>query len=308
MSNDTDTRVVAAKYMGTTGTAIGTSPSVIVYNTKVFDTHSAYNTTTGAYTVPVPGIYKVSAAIISAGGMTSTAVNNWIYLTLRKNATGQGNMGYFEYQVTGTNLSPNPTGFQLVNCNAGDVLDVTCFRDTNISAANIDTGTTYNWILIERLSGPASIAATETVTAVYTNTDGATIGTSDTLCKYQTKEIDSHGSYSPSTGLFTVPVSGTYEVFASYIIQSAVASTIAGADFQIKIRKNGTSVIRRGHEYQVTGVALQPSIQLSGIIKCIAGDTIDVVGSRNSNISSVGFNNAITDQSKIQIARIGNYV
>jgi hypothetical protein len=60
MSNDTDTRVVAAMYTTATGTPSG-SASVTKYSTKVFDTHNAYSTSTGLYTAPVSGYYDISA-------------------------------------------------------------------------------------------------------------------------------------------------------------------------------------------------------------------------------------------------------
>jgi hypothetical protein len=59
---------VGARYFGNSGQTISNSNSPIVYSTRDFDTNSAYNTATGEYLVPLPGVYVVSAtAGIQAG-------------------------------------------------------------------------------------------------------------------------------------------------------------------------------------------------------------------------------------------------
>ena len=64
MSNDTDTRVVAARLSGDPASATANNP--IIFPTSDFDTHGAYNATTGIYTAPVPGYYHIHGFIGSA--------------------------------------------------------------------------------------------------------------------------------------------------------------------------------------------------------------------------------------------------
>lgn len=58
-----ETETVAARYSSNSGQTIGTGFTDMVYEDLDYDTHNAYNTTTGEYTVPVSGYYTISGAI-----------------------------------------------------------------------------------------------------------------------------------------------------------------------------------------------------------------------------------------------------
>jgi hypothetical protein len=62
--------VVRAEYTNQTRADTSTA-TALTYNTKVEDTHSAYNTTTGVFTAPIAGVYKFSC-IALAGASAST--------------------------------------------------------------------------------------------------------------------------------------------------------------------------------------------------------------------------------------------
>jgi hypothetical protein len=49
-----------------------TTITTVLFDTKSYDTHSAYNTSTGIYTVPVSGKYSVSASFFT-GNQDSNA-------------------------------------------------------------------------------------------------------------------------------------------------------------------------------------------------------------------------------------------
>jgi hypothetical protein len=53
-----ETELVAASYTSDSGQSIPTSKTTMLYEDKIIDTHNAYNTSTGAYTVPVTGVYE----------------------------------------------------------------------------------------------------------------------------------------------------------------------------------------------------------------------------------------------------------
>lgn len=66
---------VYARYFRTAALTINTAVGLVPLDTRSFDSHNAYNTTTGLYTVPVAGIYRVGFAIAcgpTAGANQST--------------------------------------------------------------------------------------------------------------------------------------------------------------------------------------------------------------------------------------------
>lgn len=58
-----ETATVAARYTSNTGTSIDADD--IPYEDLVKDTHNAYNTTTGVYTVPISGYYSIHASLLT---------------------------------------------------------------------------------------------------------------------------------------------------------------------------------------------------------------------------------------------------
>jgi hypothetical protein len=184
MSNDTETRVTAA--LATGNPASTTSGNVIILPTVSFDTHGAYNASTGRYTVPVSGIWEVSQQMAGATG----GVN----ITIYKNAASTLRIGCTQL----TNL--NAAGSGLVRCVAGDILDIrpdgTIDPDGN------------SWVAFKLLTGPSAIASTEKVFLQYTGNAGTAITAGVTNLDWSTKVVDSHSAWSGTT--FTAPRAGMY--------------------------------------------------------------------------------------------------
>lgn len=255
MSNDTDTRVVAASITGNPTSV--TAGNIIIFPSTDYDTHGAYNASTGRYTVPVAGFYKLGGAITGA-----TSVFIYVY----KNGV--------QSNVLASTSTTNPAALSgTIQCNAGDLLD---FRPDNTFDA-----TAASHVTIERLSGPSAIAATEDVIVSCIDTSGTTIGTTDTdagrtLVPFASEEIDTHGSF--SSGVFTAPISGKYEIIARFQTISTTASNAA-----IHIYKSGAS-LARGYTFSAAAsVNHNPSI--SKIISLVAGDTIEIRGRCSSSVA-----------------------
>ena len=288
MSNDTDTRVVAAVVSGTSTSIPGTSSNtVIIPTTVVNDTHGAFNATTGIYTVPVSGYYQVN-----------------MVLTLSMNSAGNSGAGILFYNgssliqlgrfyVASNAPQGNAGGSAIVYCKAGDTLGF-------YSNANTTNTPIAYYASINRLSGPSVIAATESINMRYLDTSGGSIGTSAGIYKFQTKDFDTHGAYSSSTGLYTVPVSGKY-LIASTLTATATAYP-AGGSLVIYVYHNGTFAGLLGQSILSTSTTLTLVTNGSTIINCLAGDTLALYASSSTATSG----NTVAGNNHLSITRVGN--
>ena len=285
MSNDTDTRVVAAKYSG--GSSAYGAGAVLQYNTKDFDTHNAVTTgASWAFLAPVSGYYSI---LFSATRSTSGTQSHLLY----KNGTTL--VQFVLTNVVGT-TSYN-SGGTTVYLNAGETITI-----KTDNAATIEVG----YISIERLSGPSAIAATETVAARYYTGAGQSIPntTVDTVVNFETKDFDTHGAVTTGAGWrFTAPIAGKYQV--SVVIDYAVQAWAANNACYSAVRKNGTTV----------GLIADPAIWAAGteavshsgsiIVNANAGDYLDFVTANNRSAGAATlFANPTVCH--IQIVRVGN--
>jgi hypothetical protein len=97
-------------------------------------------------------------------------------------------------------------------------------------------------------------------------------GIADKVIPFNSIGFDTHGTMgSSATGVYTVPVSGYYRVWA----QVGVFSLDGATNPFIEIRKNGTATVQSyGSNYSATSTAAY--INASDLINCVAGDTISV--------------------------------
>lgn len=191
LSQDAETRIVSAGLTTTAGFS-GTTNNPLVWDVVDYDTHAAYDAGTGLYTVPVSGLYQISGGIQQSANNLLISING----VQSKYATQQNVGNTLGFSVTvkvvaGDTIALEPTG----NCSIGG------------------GGTSY--VQITRVSGPAAIAASETVLAVIGG-DVAVPYTGSVPMIYDTPITDTHGAYNETTGEFTVPVSGSYRVNMSY--------------------------------------------------------------------------------------------
>lgn len=296
MSSDSDTRVVAALYE--TGSALSITNNSATTGqfacaTKIFDTNSAYNTSTAIYTVQVPGIYKASASLRFSGS-AAWAVGEVITLQLFKNGSLSRNLSTTYIMETAA-ISPAADGSCYVSCNAGDTLEVRVFQNSG-SSQTLDGVSAENWTSYERISGPSVLAATDTVAARYTLSGNQSIPNSTaTKVTFDTKTFDSVTSI--SSGTWTAPISGTYSV--KCLIQWAGSS--AGT--------RNVTVYRSGVEYASVGfdaapVAAQPNyVGGATLVKLLAGQTIEIYAFQDSG----GALNVSSTYSNVEIFRVGNY-
>jgi hypothetical protein len=138
--------VVAARYSTASGTAITSTPTIITYDTREFDTHAAMSGST--YTVPTAGLYQVFGVMQLSSTSWSTGVLN---LRLFVNGTFTSHIAYF-VQATGSAASASitTTGATIVRLNAGDQLT---FRglQTQTTTVNLSGLNGVNYIAINKV-------------------------------------------------------------------------------------------------------------------------------------------------------------
>jgi hypothetical protein len=296
VSSDTTTRVVAARYITTSGLTGGR----LQFNTMDFDTHAAVTTgSSWVYTAPVSGIYKIQA-YLNVGtnniGTNSLAlyVNNVAVQTV-------GNSGITGFSNTTTQ------GAASVKLNAGDAF--------YLAIGGAPVAINNAWITVERLSGPSVTTATETVAFRRLSITGQQINTSiATYVDFPVSDFDTHagwvssaGTYNPATGqwssqnpLYRAPVSGTYLINCIVAFQSAV---MAGAYCAVTILKNGSAAIDGSSAPSST--SNQYASVSAGLIKLNAGDTISVFIYQDSGGNRF-LQNYGTQRTQLSIVRVGN--
>lgn len=249
-------RTVAAKY-NTNSSAAFTNNTVVPQTTTEYDTHGALNGS-GVFTVPIAGKYKITGCF-NTSATAAAATNNFFGLRLLKNGS---NSFYIapHYAVNTSAYQKTNNGSVEVNCVAGDTLEVRL----SVSSTN---GHTYgndadlNYIMFERLAGPEAISASETI-AVRVGGDPASASSGNPII-FPTVSFDTHGAYNASTGRYTAPVSGIYQV----------SGFIASANFDVllSVYVNAASVISVSRTDTDNGEAA-----FCSLVRVNAGDIIDL--------------------------------
>lgn len=293
MSNDIDTRVVALSVFKSTIQAIATSVDTTVtgYDTALVDTHSSFNATTGVYTIPVSGKYKVDMTTHFVSNATGYRVTQ----ILKDGVVYQ--YGIIANAVSGDGTSTSASA--IIDCTAGTQISQRVYQ-TSGGLLNIRALSNATSIHINRLSGPAVIAATESVNVVYETSAGQSIPTgSNTTVVFGTKVKDSHGTYNSSTGIWTCAVSGSYLLNANV---GFVANATGIRRIQA-VQAGSASVTRKGQLMTATSTDTN-TVNIVAPFQCLAGDTINVQALQTSG----GALNLSTQASEnyINITRVGN--
>ena len=129
-------RVYATK---TTGdwTNYGTSGATFIFNNAIINVGNNYNSSTGIFTSPISGYYRVSAAILLGYGSGTTG------FYLYKNGSAYGHSVYVATYTTSVHAT---TGFNwMVNCSAGDTLKIHAWSGSSTTVYE----PYYNHLLIE---------------------------------------------------------------------------------------------------------------------------------------------------------------
>lgn len=304
ISSDASTRVVATKAYATqpTGTIASTlaSSTTTILGSSEFDKTNSYNTTTGEFTVPVPGVYLISGQTSVAG---TESVDNTVSVGLYKDgALVNSQFSSIRVWATAVTGTPAQYGF-MVDCVAGNILTIR--TASTITTPTFSSNAGQHYLQIHRLSGPAQIAASETVTAKYNTNAGQSIDTAtNEVVDFEDKLWDSHGAVTVGASWkFTAPVSGTYSVAAG--ANYTAASFAASTQLKLMLYKNGAEDSRLDGLSPSATASVQVTLSGSTNVKLLAGDYIDVRTSHGEAAARALHSTATLNS--ISIDRVGNY-
>jgi len=301
LSSDTDTRVVAMRgYLSANQTGINPNNSAVKINfdTRSFDTHAGLGS--NKYTIPVAGKYSVKSTI----AISSTNVLNSLYqLVIYKNGS--------VYCYGPTAYPPAASTFYLpiadeVDCVAGDYIEIYFYGVGNNSASTLTavSGTSWSTLSVERLSGPAVVAASETVMARYTGNDSASLSATPIIVKGGTKEYDTHGMINSSTGAITIPVSGIYEFTVEASCNALSSAANQYFNFELRTGSTANAGTVKGAAYQrIAAASVYAGMTPHTFpLRCLAGDVYSFQA-----VSDIGASRGLQNDGFIAIKRIGNY-
>lgn len=113
--------------------------TTILYDTKDYDTHGAYNTSTGIFTAPISGKYHVDAKFRTVG---YTGGPNTHVIRIYKGTPSQTLISQGGSQALAVSISWSAQVGDTIQLNAGDQIILKCFQDSgtsrNLSGSNVD--------------------------------------------------------------------------------------------------------------------------------------------------------------------------
>ena len=297
MSSDAATNVVAASMTNTEGTSVG-SLAVIPFANTSFDTVGGWNGT-DTYTVKVPGKYKVSSALNYTYGAYTAA--NYISIGVYKNGSTLVAFSAQGANATASNYIGSVISGE-VDCIAGDTLQI---KARNDGSRTLETTAGYNTLNIERISGPAQIATSETVAARYTTAATQSIANgAEVIIDFGTKDFDYQGAVTTGASWkYSAQISGLYRVSVKTLLASG-GGWAAGEYGEVSLHKNGSISSRLCFSMQQATHSNYVDFVGGTTIRLLAGDYVDV---RIYQISGAAIAlEASASHNYIEITRIGN--
>lgn len=296
MSSDADTRVVACRYELAAGSTLNNAGAVIAFGVKIFDTHSAFSA--GVFTAPVPGIYRVSAHLTTVA-FASGAIGRGITGTLRKNSSTHLVLDRNFVQTT-TSVNRTLSGSADVSLNAGETLDLFFSSD---DAATTSSSQNECHISVERISGPATIAASEGISSRGTNVAGTSIpDNTDTLIPMVISAGETHAGSLSTAGVFTAPAPGRYAVRAMVTFQDSMG---IGSIVDAIIKKNGSTVVANGRIATFSATSNYYTAVAIDEVRLLQGETIGFYAKQNSGTGRTL--TTLVGGNVFSVTRVGNY-
>jgi len=237
--------------------------TVVLFNSIGHDTHLAYDSGTGKYTVMLSGYYTISASIYFQGTLSTAE------LFLRNEANA-------DYIRLGTLTA----GTQLVSgtvtryYTAGETIRVVAYCVGTGQQLYGDSATSY----FSAVRMPSGVQASETDTRVVamkvtqSNPTATITSTMSKLTFSATPTFDTHRAFNTATGNYVCPLPGYYKCIGSLLFTAA--SSAVSNNAQLGISRNSAAPLTQSASIvEVTNNVIR-QVSHEEVIYCNAGDTL----------------------------------
>lgn len=278
ISEDLGSRDAVVFGAGNGGTSLTADVTNIDF-TETLDTTSSWDGS--VFTAPETGYYSIQGVIRLSSG---TSLSLDLYLN------GSND------RIVGTSHGSSNAVHDFsafLKLNKGDELSIR--SDSNATLSNSSTD---HWISITKDQSSQTLFESDVVAARYSSDNSSqSIGTSATDLIFEDLDNDTHGAYNTSTGEYTAPVSGFYQVNAKFNMQTESFSS--GDVVRADIVVNGSLISASVTRISATA-SLNYGADINEIVELNKGDVLKIQGT--SSVAS----NFISDSSfnTFSIARI----
>jgi hypothetical protein len=289
MSDSASTSVISTRVAKSgSQTSLSNGDNKITSYSVVSDRTGMWDATNNRFNISTPGDYQLNHNVYVSGG------------------TGQA---IAAYRVNGVGSTYGPTitlasgdartslSTVIPNLKAGDYVELYFYAATG-SGITINLGDGGTFATLNRITGPTSIAAMDTVSALYMGIPTGSIGAAWNAIAFPTKLKDSHNLY--SSGSYTVPASGTYSIVAQVDI-TATFTTGQAAGIGIYVDN-----VEKVTKFDYTGgsvAGINPLVSVNSL-PLLAGQVVTIKTYTNGGGSPAYAGAA---QGQFSITRTGNY-
>lgn len=303
MSHDANTRVVAVgAYGGVTSGTDNTFEKIVGFTVDPWsdDTHGMLNVGLSRFDIKVTGSYDMYASGWFATNGGAGAASNRI--NIRINGVDAGPIALVDTtaaqnQAVSCFLSGTKQNIKL---KAGDYVEFWSYQYSTTNRAF--TGLSFS---LTKNNGPSQIMASENVTCRYKTSAGQSISNGGVVeVLFGTKDWDSHNCYNTSTGRFSPPISGEYEISSKVLFTSGGGWSV-GEVAQMILKKNTVDTITM--DFYSVDANNTNYRNLNGIsrIMLLPTDNISIAVFQNTG-GAISLE-ASAAQNYIEIRRVGNY-
>lgn len=269
MSSDAATNVVAVRARRNTlsgnQTISSTNKTQVQLDSIEFDTNGLWNISTYKGTIKVSGYYRASANIYCINGSSGDVITLYVERVSDAQRLAVNN------ELTRSDGSTYITAAGTKYLNAGDEVAM-YVKSTSDTSYQVVADNDLTTLSLERISGPTQIAASEVVAFQAYGVPTSAAFDGSVAAKWSAATYDTHGGYSPSTGKYSIRISGFHRVSAQLGIQ---ATTSSNGNVNVAVFKNTTLTIQSVVRIPVAAT-LSYFPATSGTIYCNAGDTIEI--------------------------------